>query len=116
MGLFRGASRHVGGVLALALLTSSAALAGEKTVWLVRPLYPGQEALVAKIEQSLVSIIPDAQRGDEIIGGKELARLLGNAKLDALKDKLWSVSSGMKNLGSVGTGIVGRSMRGANAD
>ena len=38
-----------------------------------------------------------------------------NAKLDALKDKLWSVSSGMKNLGSVGTGVVGRSMRGANA-
>jgi PEGA domain len=84
MGLFRGASRHVGGVLALALLTSSAALAGEKTVWLVRPLYPGQEALVAKIEQSLVSIIPDAQRGDEIIGLKELGRVIGSTRLDAL--------------------------------
>jgi hypothetical protein len=85
MGLFGGAMRHaVKGMLVLALAVSGAAHAGEKTLWLVRPLYPGQEALVAKIEQTLVSIIPEAQRGDEIIGSKELARLLGNAKLEAL--------------------------------
>lgn len=85
MGLFGGVLRHaLKGIAVLALLFSAAADAGEKTVWLVRPLYPGQEALVAKIEQSLIAIIPDAQRADEIIGLKELAKHLGGAKLDTL--------------------------------
>jgi hypothetical protein len=85
MGIHRGAMRHVvKGIAALVLCCSAAAYAGEKTVWLVRPLYPGQEALVTKIEQSLVSIIPDAQRGDEIIGIKELARLLGPGRYEQI--------------------------------
>lgn len=85
MALFGFAARHTAKVLALlTVVLGAGAQAGERTVWLVRPLYPGQEALVEKIEQSLMKIIPAQQRADEIIGHKELAKLLGGAKLDTI--------------------------------
>ena len=66
------------GVLLLALslsLVSSAAWA-DKTLWLVRPLYPGQEALVDRTEKALDKLMPGEARQDAVIGQKELAGTL----------------------------------------
>lgn len=66
------------GALALALtlsLASSAAWA-EKTLWLVRPLYPGQETLVDRTEKALDKLMPGDARKDSVIGQKELASAL----------------------------------------
>ena len=60
MELFRQ-DRPRRAVLLVALLAAAPAFA-EKTVWLVRPLYPGQEALVGKTEAALAKILPPAQR------------------------------------------------------
>ncbi|MBS1151399.1 MAG: hypothetical protein H6Q89_3097 [Myxococcaceae bacterium] len=59
----------------LALLVGSSAFA-QRTLWLVRPLYPGQEALVERTEKALDRLIPAADRSKEIIGSKELAASL----------------------------------------
>lgn len=61
--------------LLAALLVGSSAFA-QRTVWLVRPLYPGQEALVERTEKALDKLIPAADRSKEIIGMKELAAAL----------------------------------------
>ena len=66
------------GVLLLALslsLVSSAAWA-DKTLWLVRPLYPGQETLVDRTEKALDKLMPGEARQDAVIGQKELAATL----------------------------------------
>lgn len=55
-----------------AVFFASSALA-ERTLWLVRPLYPGQETLVERTEKALDKLIPAANRANEIIGLKELA-------------------------------------------
>jgi hypothetical protein len=57
-------------VLALAVLSSPAF--AEKTLWLVRPLYPGQDALVAKTEKALERLIAQEARVDSVIGTAEL--------------------------------------------
>ncbi len=63
----------------LALLFGSSAFA-QRTLWLVRPLYPGQEALVERTEKALDKLIPAVDRSKEIIGMKELsASLKGKA-------------------------------------
>ncbi len=67
-----------GVALALALtlaLAPSAALA-QKTLWLVRPLYPGQEALVDRTEKALDKLMPGDARKDSVIGHQELAAAL----------------------------------------
>jgi hypothetical protein len=61
-------------VLALTLVASAAQ--AEKTLWLVRPLYPGQETLVDRTEKALDKLTPADARQDAVIGVKELAAAL----------------------------------------
>lgn len=68
----------------LLVVLASQAFAAEKTLWLVRPLYPGQEALVGKTEQALDKLIPPEGRGVEIIGRKELGLALKGRKVDEI--------------------------------
>lgn len=63
-------------VLALALAFVSTGASAEKTLWLVRPLYPGQETLVDRTEKALDKLMPGEARLDAIIGQKELANAL----------------------------------------
>ena len=71
-------------VSCLLVLLAGEAFSAEKTLWLVRPLYPGQEALVGKTEQALDKLIPPEGRGVEIIGRKELATALKGKKVDEI--------------------------------
>jgi hypothetical protein len=59
----------------VAFLLGSSAFA-QRTLWLVRPLYPGQEALVDRTEKALDKLIPAADRSREVIGSKELSASL----------------------------------------
>ncbi len=59
---------------AMAQTASTAAPA--TTLWLVQPLYPGQEALVERTESAIASILPKAQRAQELVGRKELEKHL----------------------------------------
>ncbi len=61
--------------LAAVLLSASGAFA-EKTLWLVRPLYPGQETLVERTEKALDKLMPGDSRTDAVIGKAELATAL----------------------------------------
>lgn len=63
-------------VLALTLALASTAAFAEKTLWLVRPLYPGQETLVERTEKALDKLMPGDARQDAVIGQKELAAAL----------------------------------------
>ena len=56
----------------------------ETTLWLVRPLYPGQETLVARTEAALDKLMPGEARKDAIIGAKELAGALKSRRVDEL--------------------------------
>lgn len=71
-------------LLPLIALLCAAPAAAQKTVWLVRPLYPGQEALVGRTEQALEKLTPAEQRPFNIIGHKELAAALKGKKVDEL--------------------------------
>jgi hypothetical protein len=74
-------------VLRAALLAgflSLPAFAAEKTLWLVRPLYPGQEALAGRTEQAIDKLTTPANRPDTIIGHKELAAALAGKKAGEL--------------------------------
>lgn len=73
--------RLSGGMLAVALILSSPAFA-ETTLWLVRPLYPGQEALVERTEKALDKLISSADREDHVIGRTELAAALKGKKVE----------------------------------
>ncbi|MDP1828163.1 MAG: PEGA domain-containing protein [Archangium sp.] len=63
-------------VLALTLSFASSAAWAEKTLWLVRPLYPGQETLVERTEKALDKLMPGDARKDSVIGKAELANTL----------------------------------------
>lgn len=63
-------------VLALTLSLASSAAWAEKTLWLVRPLYPGQETLVERTEKALDKLMPGDARKDSVIGKTELASAL----------------------------------------
>lgn len=65
-------------------LVTSAAWAdrAERTLWLVRPLYPGQEQVVTKTEQAIDKLITPALRGQEVIGLKELTSTLRGRKVE----------------------------------
>lgn len=69
------------GAVALVSLLALPALA-EPTVWLVRPLYPGQEALVERTETALGKLMPGDARKDAIIGVKELGAALKGKSVD----------------------------------
>ena len=56
----------------------------ETTLWLVRPLYPGQETLVARTEAALDKLMPGEARKGSIIGAKELAGALKSRRVDEL--------------------------------
>lgn len=69
---------------AAAALCLSTAAAAAPTVWLVRPLYPGQEALIERTEAALSKLMPGDARREAIIGRKELAAALAGRGGDAL--------------------------------
>src|SRR5262245_4256576 len=70
--------------LVVLLVIAGQAAAAEKTLWLVRPLYPGQEALAGRTEQALDKLTPQTQRPNQIIGHKELVAALKGKKVDDL--------------------------------
>ena len=61
---------------ALTLALASTEAWAEKTLWLVRPLYPGQETLVDRTEKALDRLMPGDARKDSVIGRSELAAAL----------------------------------------
>ncbi|MDP3151730.1 MAG: PEGA domain-containing protein [Archangium sp.] len=63
-------------VLALTLALAPSAALAQKTLWLVRPLYPGQETLVDRTEKALDKLMPGDARKDSVIGHQELAAAL----------------------------------------
>lgn len=63
-------------VLVLTLALAPSAALAQKTLWLVRPLYPGQETLVDRTERALDKLMPGEARKDSVIGLKELAAAL----------------------------------------
>ncbi len=69
--LFRGSL-----ALVATLCLSAPAWAEDKTLWLVRPLYPGQETLVDRTEKALDKLMPGEARQEAVIGKKELAAAL----------------------------------------
>jgi hypothetical protein len=68
-------------VALMAALLSTGAFA-QQTLWLVRPLYPGQEALVERTEKALEKLMPGAARAESIVGVAELSTFLKSKKLD----------------------------------
>ncbi len=67
-------------LLCLSPVVAMAQAPSGTTLWLVQPLYPGQEPLVARTETAIADIIPKEQRGAELIGRKELeAHLAGKS-------------------------------------
>jgi hypothetical protein len=71
-----------GGMLSALLMMTSGSAHAETTLWLVRPLYPGQEALVERTEKALDKLIAPADRKDHVIGRTELAAVLKNKKFE----------------------------------
>jgi hypothetical protein len=63
-------------MVALALALTTSAAWAEKTLWLVRPLYPGQEALVERSEKALDKLTTHDVREQSVIGLKELGAAL----------------------------------------
>ena len=64
------------------LLVSAVAGEGEKTLWLVQPLYPGQEVLVGRTEEAVDKLIPKDGRAREVIGRRELTAALAGKTAD----------------------------------
>ncbi len=73
----------VAAVLA-SLMAATTAFGQGTTLWLVRPLYPGQEALVDRTEKALDKLMPGDARKEAVIGVKELAASLKGRKVDDL--------------------------------
>lgn len=64
-------------MLAGALLCAPSAFAqAEKTLWLIEPLYPGQEGMVVRTEAALDKLLPKQARANEVVGKKELTAAL----------------------------------------
>ncbi len=51
-----------------------------KTLWLVQPLYPGQELLVPRTENAIARLLPEDARSSEIVGKRELAQALSGSE------------------------------------
>jgi hypothetical protein len=73
-----------GGMLATTLIVWALPVFAETTLWLVRPLYPGQDALVERTEKALDKLIASTERKDHLIGRSELAAVLKGRKSDEL--------------------------------
>ncbi|HEY8207748.1 MAG TPA: PEGA domain-containing protein [Myxococcaceae bacterium] len=65
-----------------ALLSMMAAATPGSELWLVRPLYPGQELLVGRTEDAIRALMPPDLRASEIIGKQELERYLNGKVAD----------------------------------
>src|SRR5262245_49806736 len=70
--------------LLLLFASATAFAAPEKTLWLVRPLYPGQEALAGRTEQAIDKLTPQILRVNHVIGRTELVAALKGKKADDL--------------------------------
>ncbi len=73
-----------GGMLVVALMFRATPASAERTLWLVRPLYPGQEALVERTEKALDKLIAAPDRKDHVIGRAELTLVLKGRKVEEL--------------------------------
>jgi len=51
-----------------------------KTLWLVQPLYPGQELLVSRTEVMINQLLPKEERDQEVVGRGELAKNIEGSK------------------------------------
>jgi hypothetical protein len=72
-----------GDVIALLLALSVSATPNDRTVYLVRPLYPGQELLAQRTETAIGQLFQKDARERQVIGRAELARFLaGKQGLD----------------------------------
>jgi hypothetical protein len=69
------------GLLAVALAGAAPAAAEPLTLWLTRPLYPGQESLVARTDATLASLFPEQSRATEVVGREGLARRLKDTEI-----------------------------------
>lgn len=69
-------------VATFALLTLLSATPSGPELWLVRPLYPGQELLVGRTEDAIRELMPPDLRLTEIIGKQELERHLSGKVAD----------------------------------
>ena len=65
-------------LLALALSASS----NDRTIYLVRPLYPGQELLAQRTETAIGQLFQKDAREKQVIGRTELARFLAGRSID----------------------------------
>lgn len=65
-----------------ALLSLLAAAPPGSELWLVRPLYPGQELLVGRTEDAIRALMPPEIRAGEVIGKQELERHLNGKVAD----------------------------------
>ena len=63
----------------VSVLAASTA-AAETTLWLVKPLYPGQDALVDKTQKALDKLMPPTARKESVIGLSELGAMLKDKK------------------------------------
>lgn len=68
--------KHHGALVAASILLLSSSTWAEKTLWLIRPLYPGQETLVERTQKALDRLMPGAARQEAVIGQGELAAAL----------------------------------------
>lgn len=76
--------RLSGGMLAAGLLLLATTATAETTLWLVRPLYPGQEALVERTHKALDKLIAATERAEHVIGRAEMVAALKDKKLEQL--------------------------------
>ena len=63
-------------VLVLLCAGATTASAEPLTLWLTRPLYPGQESLVARTDTTLAALFPEQARSQELVGREALAQRL----------------------------------------
>ncbi len=74
---------HAAALTMLVVLgTAGAQPTTPKTVWLVEPLYPGQEFVVSRSEEALNRLMPAESRPGDLIGTKELAKHLEGRAAD----------------------------------
>jgi len=66
--------------LGVLVALAPAALPGGKTLWIVEPLYPGQQLLVTRSEEALARLMAGEAGTDQIIGKRALAAFLADKR------------------------------------
>ncbi|MFN0062475.1 MAG: PEGA domain-containing protein [Myxococcaceae bacterium] len=59
-----------------AILATSPATATEKSLWLLQPLYPGQEALLPRAEEAVRGLIAPEDRATHVVGAQDFLSFL----------------------------------------